>query len=59
MEGLDEALDTAQATAEPITCTVGDLILAIAEAAEEATIGPEHIAELTQVVFHDMLRRCK
>ena len=48
-------------TGEPgvIHTTVGDLIFAIAEAAEEATIDAEDLNEVTQLVLNGLLRRRK
>ena len=51
--------DNSKENSELLTVTVGDLISAIVDAAEEATIGQEHIADLTSVVFQDMMRRRK
>lgn len=59
MDQIEENTESEKVKHRRIDTTVGDLILAIAEAAEEATIGSEHISEVTQMVLEDMLTRKK
>ena len=43
---------------QPIETTIGELILAISEAARESHIDEEDIAALTQIVLNDLFAKC-
>jgi hypothetical protein len=54
-----ETSTQSQTQGQTIETTVGDLICAIRDAAEECIIGEEELGVLTQAVLFDMLDRRK
>ncbi len=59
MDTVDSLENEETGSSKVIHTTVGDLIHAIAEAAEEATIGEQDLNEVTQLVLQGLIRRRK